>query len=458
VPTVAQVPEPRPAEFIISSLTITPGEVTTGSSVTIEVLVTNTGDLSSAYDVTLNIDNAVEATEKVTLAGGASHKVAFKVTRFTARTYSVNIGGQSGSFIVQPSSFPSTPPAPTQTKPLPSLDAFMKGFSFADWNSSLKERPPLVGPLFYPLYADQAMKNLSATGTNWVNLVVQVFQESITSTNVIRDKYGTASDSALQHMVDLAHSLGMRISLMPMILIPTDPSHFAGHIGTAFTNETQWQDWFASYRETINHYATFAQNSGVDMFVIGHELGATTHRNDDWRRIIQEVRQQFKGPITYSSLASTTSFPHGEEKRITWWDAVDYIGIQAYYKLTTKNDPTVKELKAAWVYNGHIALLEDLSRRFNKPIIFTELGYVSKDGANKVPAYFQLEAPLDLQEQADCYQAALEVLWGKPWLKGIFFWQWLANPVWWPGGLNDKGEFPYGKPAEEVVKKFYLSK
>ena len=118
--------------------------------------------------------------------------------------------------------------------------------------------------------------------------------------------------------------------LTPYIMIPGNSTkQWAGLIGTAFTSESQWQDWFTSYRETIDHYAAFAQNSMVDMFVIGHELGATTHRADDWRRIVREVREQFKGPITYSSLASTASFPHGEEKRITWWDAVDYIGIQA---------------------------------------------------------------------------------------------------------------------------------
>ncbi len=156
-----------------------------------------------------------------------------------------------------------------------------------------------------------------------------------------------------------------------------------------------------------------------------------------------------------SSLASTAPFPHGEEKRITWWDAVDYIGIQAYYKLTTKNDPTVGELKEAWVKNGHIALLEDLSRRFNKPIIFTEIGYRSIDGTNKQPANSTKVATIDLQEQADCYQAALEVLWGKPWLAGMFWWQWRAEAGL--GGPNDTNAYPNGKPAEEVLKKFYLS-
>jgi hypothetical protein len=238
--------------------------------------------------------------------------------------------------------------------------------------------------------------------------------------------------------------------LFPSLMLSNDPNQWWGKIGTAFTNESQWQDWFASYTETINHYASFAQEAGVDMFSIGRELGGVTHREADWRRVIQEVRQRFKGSITYSSLNTTTwGFPHSEENRITWWDAVDYIGLSAYYELTNKNDPTVEELKAAWTDRGYIALLENLSKRFNKSIIFTEIGYINKDGNNKMPGNFNISTPTDSQEQADCYQAALEVLWGKSWLKGIFWWQWSATSTPWP-------ENPQSKPAEEILKRFYL--
>lgn len=243
---------------------------------------------------------------------------------------------------------------------------------------------------------------------------------------------------------------------MPDLHLSKDPDHWFGQIGTAFTSEAQWEEWFASYREFINYYATFSQEAGVDILSIGNELGSATHREDDWRRIIREVRQRFKGPITYASLSATGPFPHGEDARIKWWDALDYIGMQPYYSLTDKNNPTVEELKAAWTEKGYLALMENLSKQFNKPVIAIEFGYESKDGANRWPASYRREAPVDVQEQADCYQAALEVLWGKPWLTGIFWWQWFANPLIWPGGPNDKGFTPYGKPAEEVLKRYYL--
>jgi hypothetical protein len=108
-------------------------------------------------------------------------------------------------------------------------------------------------------------------------------------------------------------------------------------------------------------------------------------------------------------------------------------------------------LKEGWIKTGYVADLENLSRQFNKPAILSEIGYDSLDGTNKdYVGTHNKGAAIDLQEQADCYQAALEVLWGRPWLKGIFWWQWNAISTQW---LED----PHGKPAEEVVKKFYLS-
>ncbi len=288
-------------------------------------------------------------------------------------------------------------------------------------------------------------------------MVVRCGQKTAASTDISCDSPATATDAELGRMVDVAHGMGLRVMLKPQLDFSEelDSSRFRGHIGTTFTTENQWKAWFTSYRQFIGRYAAFAQDAGVDLLTIGVELGGTTHREQDWLRIIENVRGQFTGLITYASLSSTGApSPHGEEKRILWWDAVDYIGIDAYYPLTMKNDPTVAEMKQSWGQRGHLALLEELSNRFGKPIIFTEFGYRSVDGANRVPGAYQNEGPLDIKEQADAYQAALEVLWGQPWLAGIFWWHWFANPN--IGGENDDSFTPYGKPANEVLTRFYL--
>ncbi|MCL0070592.1 protein kinase [Dehalococcoidia bacterium] len=95
------LPPPHPAEFTTTDLTITPEEVFTGEEVTISALVANTGELAGTHQVILKIDGVVEATEEVTLDGGASQEVAFTVTKDTAGTYAVNIDGLTGGFVVR---------------------------------------------------------------------------------------------------------------------------------------------------------------------------------------------------------------------------------------------------------------------------------------------------------------------------------------------------------------------
>jgi hypothetical protein len=98
----------RPAVFTVTDLVITPEEVGIGETVTISVLVTNTGDLTGTYEVPLKIDNVVVDRKEVTLIGGASQRVTFTTTKDVAGTYTVNVNGLSDTFIVK---------APPEVKP-----------------------------------------------------------------------------------------------------------------------------------------------------------------------------------------------------------------------------------------------------------------------------------------------------------------------------------------------------
>jgi len=105
-----------PAVFATNDLTISPAEVDIGETVTISVLVANTGDLTSSYEVTLKIDNVAVATKDVTLAGGASQRVTFTTSEDAAGTYAVNVDYLSGTFTVVA---PPAPPAPPPPPPAP---------------------------------------------------------------------------------------------------------------------------------------------------------------------------------------------------------------------------------------------------------------------------------------------------------------------------------------------------
>ena len=112
----------RPAAFTLSDLSITPAEVNIGGSVAISVLITNTGDLTGSQAVTLKINGAVVETRTVEVSGGYSEKVSFGITADTARTYTVNVDGLSGTFVVKAAPAPTPPapaPAPTPTPSVP---------------------------------------------------------------------------------------------------------------------------------------------------------------------------------------------------------------------------------------------------------------------------------------------------------------------------------------------------
>jgi len=111
---VAPAPPPPPppapqAAFSTSNLVISPAEADIGQTVTISLLVTNTGSLESTYEVTLEINNLVVDTKEVTIAADASKTVTFTTYRDAAGTYTVAINGLSGSFKVKEAPPPPPP-------------------------------------------------------------------------------------------------------------------------------------------------------------------------------------------------------------------------------------------------------------------------------------------------------------------------------------------------------------
>jgi len=103
------VPVLAPAAFTPSSLSIFPLEANIGETVRISVLVTNTGEQKASYTVTLKINEMIEETREITLAGGSA-TVTFTTARDEAGTYSVDVNSLHGSFMVKEVPQPPAPP------------------------------------------------------------------------------------------------------------------------------------------------------------------------------------------------------------------------------------------------------------------------------------------------------------------------------------------------------------
>ncbi|HXY39138.1 MAG TPA: calcium-binding protein, partial [Vicinamibacteria bacterium] len=145
--------------------------------------------------------------------------------------------------------------------------------------------------------------------------------------------------------------------------------------------------------------------------------------------------------------------PADEFTSVSFWPQLDLIGADVYTPLTGKTNPTRAELVAGWRHNrdGHdmVATFHNLQQAYGKPLVFTEIGYRSGDGANSAPWDWGASLPADPGEQADCYEAMYEV-WSQEasWMKGPFWWAWDVSPP----AAGDTGYNPRGKPAEDVLR------
>jgi hypothetical protein len=307
---------------------------------------------------------------------------------------------------------------------------FQKGMSYVSW--------------WHDEYAyaraRQALIELRATHAEYIALLVTEYMDSLATTVIAAHPQRTPTTASLAAAVANARAVGMRVMLKPHIDLLTD--NWRGEI--RYSNEADWQAWFASYRRFILRYARFAEANGIGLLCIGTELKGTSGRAADWRAVVAEVRQAYDGRIVYAANWD-------EFESVAWWDALDYVGVDAYFPLTSLTSPTLAQLTAGW--QRHITKLEALYARFHKPIVFTEIGYRSVDGANIWPWDWGRSAPIDLQEQADCYEAAFRVLWDKPWFFGMYWWAWSTSPN--QGGPLDGDYTPHGKPAEAVLTDWY---
>ncbi len=307
-----------------------------------------------------------------------------------------------------------------------------KGITFAAWGASDYLTPT----------SDQSLENVTHTGADWISLIVTQYQATISSTSIQPTSY-TPSDASLVHAIENAHKLGLKVLFKPHVDLSDDPDHWRGQIGTGFSAD-QWSEWFASYNKFILHYAELASQSGVDEFCLGTELSVAQTHEDEWRSLVKQVRLAFRGPLVYAAN-------FGDEYSLGWWDAVDYIGVDAYYPLTLQVHPSLKALKLSWQVIG--VYLSGLAAKENRQILFTEIGYRSMKGTASRPADYWTSAVADPDDQEIAYTAVFETIYSQPWFAGMYWWSWEVDPE--AGGMQDAGYTPQNKPAENVIHDWY---
>ena len=276
-------------------------------------------------------------------------------------------------------------------------------------------------------------------GANAVAIVPYAFTRAPLDLTV-RYRGTDESDERLSRTFAQARRLGLRTMLKPQLW---DPGRFTGDI--VLPKDADFDRWFADYRTWMLHEAGLAAQEKADLLVIGTELGGVTrspHQVAAWRGLIRDVRRIYPGSLTYAANWAN------DFEVLPFWADLDVLGLNMYYPLagpgeTPRADsPRVRDLSAK---------LAALSRRYGKPVLFTEVGYAATSSAATEPWKEDTGAP-DPAMQARCYQVAFEAFYREPWLAGLFWWKW---PSHGQGGMRDESFNPLGKPAFQVLERWY---
>ena len=284
--------------------------------------------------------------------------------------------------------------------------------------------------------ADRALRALRETGTTDVAIVTQWYMAGPRASTIAPDAAKTPSDASLLHAMSRARELGMGVMLKPHVDLRDNS--FRGAILPRDRSR-----WFAAYTRMIEHHARLAARGRAGSFAVGVELTSMARDEARFRRVIAAARARFPGRLTYAANWSQ------EAARVPFWDALDWIGIDAYMPLTRAARPTVAQLEAAW-RRRWVKPIVGLARRERRPVVFTELGYQSRTGAARSP--HDATGRVSQPAQARAYEAAYRVWSRQPGILGIYWYDWPADG---DRVSTAAGAFsPAGKLAEDVVRRY----
>lgn len=254
-------------------------------------------------------------------------------------------------------------------------------------------------------------------------------------------------DSMWASQIKIAHDAGMKVFIKPHIWI-SNHSNGKWRSDIYPTNDENWESWKEAYRKFIMLYAHLAERNNVEMFCIGAEFTSlSANKSEFWEELIKDVRAVYSGKLTYAANW------YKEYEKVPFWDQLDYIGVQAYFPLVKNEYPSVDQLSKGW--KKHVSALENVHEKYNKPILFTELGYKSTaDSGIKPWEWIDYSAkedkPHSIETQVNCYNAFFDTVWDKEWFAGVHIWQ-MRSEYKNRSGREDSNFTPQGKITEKVI-------
>jgi len=233
----------------------------------------------------------------------------------------------------------------------------------------------------------------------------------------------------LAKAAELAKAMDMKLFLKPHLAY-WGSFEWRGAIDFG-TDDEAWGRFFDGYRDFIVDQARFAETHRLPLLSVGVEYERTTRFESRWRQIIASVRRVYSGRITYASNWDSMN-------KVPFWDALDYIGIHAYFPLSDQGKPDRQELLLAW--EGPLQQLSELSRKHGgKPVIFAEIGYPRSPMAAQQPwVAGNDDTPTVRALRKTLIEVALLKIESTPFVSGMFWWKWIPGNNRWDRDFSMK--------------------
>ncbi|MDX2359948.1 MAG: glycoside hydrolase [Crocinitomicaceae bacterium] len=240
----------------------------------------------------------------------------------------------------------------------------------------------------------------------------------------------------------LCRQNGLKVMVKPQIWVGS--GGFTGHID--MNSDADWEFFEMNYRKFILAFAQVAEEEGAEMFCIGTEMNKSAKKRPEfWRQLIKEVREIYSGQLTYAENWDCYD-------DVSFWNELDFIGVDAYFPLTIKSRPTKKDLSSGWE-----RLELDLSQfcsDLNMQMIFTEYGYRSISNCAHKPWNYNMRGNYSEEAQVNALNALYKVMWDKEYFAGGFLWKWHPDHEN-AGGRENTAYTVQNKKAEMLVREVY---
>ncbi len=305
---------------------------------------------------------------------------------------------------------------------------------------------------------EETYKSLDAlierTHANFIILVPHGLQETAQSEDIIYDSEDNISDDELIKMITYIKNKGLRVALKPTANCKNGT--WRAHINFFDEDvhcEPKWSNWFKSYTDFQLHYAKIAEETKCEMFIAGCEMVMSERRENEWRQLIKDIKNVYHGLVSYN----TDKY---QEHNVKWWDCVDVISSSGYYPINDWEKELDRIEKVVKKYNKpfffaeagcmstegsklvpndwmvkypindwekELDRIEKVVKKYNKPFFFAEAGCMSTEGSKLVPNDWMVKGDIDLQGQADWYEAMFKAIEKRPWVGGCALWSWHSD-------------------------------